>query len=60
MLMQHDHMCRLITYHSCQVEWETNGEELLTTLRGIETPAVNVDCINQIFGRGMNGIRERA
>ena len=42
------------------VTWKTSGAELLSLLRGSETPSIDANYINEIFGEGMNGIRERA
>ena len=42
------------------VTWKTDGAELLSLLRGNETPSIDANYINEIFGEGMNGIRERA
>ena len=42
------------------VGWENAGDNLLQKLRSAETPTINATYINTIFGRGMNGIRERA
>ena len=41
-------------------EWQIDGNVLLSTLRGVETPRISSAYINEIFGQGMNGIRERA
>ena len=42
------------------VEWETDGNRMLSLLRGTETPKINATYINEIFGEEMNGIRKCA
>ena len=42
------------------VQWENNGEKLMTLLRGSETTKITATYTNEIFGTGMNGIREHA
>ena len=42
------------------VEWTTDGNACLGQLREIQTPSINATYINDVFGEGKNGIRERA
>ena len=42
------------------VEWNDDGESLLASLRSTSTPQVNAEYINDIFGEGKNGVRDRA
>ena len=42
------------------VVWNVDGDSLLTFLRSECIPHVNDEYINQVFGEGKNGIRDRA
>ena len=39
-----------------EVEWNTNGDELMNILRSEQTPTIDSTYINTIFGDGKNGI----
>ena len=42
------------------VEWKTNGDVVLSSLRKKDTPGIDSTYIDGTFGVGKNGISERA